>query len=63
MSDLFGNHIVGFPTRRLMSIDLSLALQYPFGRKDQNCDIHWHCINFEQNLDVFSGKVNKFPGG
>lgn len=35
--------------------------EYPFGRKDQHCDIHWHCTNFEQNPDVYGGKVNKFP--
>ncbi|XP_060557499.1 tubulin polyglutamylase TTLL11-like isoform X2 [Ruditapes philippinarum] len=36
--------------------------QYPFGRKDQHCDIHWQCQNFEQNPDLYGGKVNKFPG-
>ncbi|KAK3088680.1 hypothetical protein FSP39_022293 [Pinctada imbricata] len=36
--------------------------EYPFGRKELSCDIHWHALNFEENPDVYSGKVNKFPG-
>lgn len=36
--------------------------EFPFGRKDQNCDIHWQCTSFEQNPDLYAGKVNKFPG-
>lgn len=36
--------------------------QYPFGRKDQHCDIHWQGQSFEQNPDLYGGRVNKFPG-
>ncbi|XP_052789937.1 tubulin polyglutamylase TTLL11-like isoform X2 [Mya arenaria] len=36
--------------------------EFPFGRKDQHCDIHWQCQSFEQNPDLYGGKVNKFPG-
>nr|XP_022325893.1 tubulin polyglutamylase TTLL11-like isoform X3 [Crassostrea virginica] len=36
--------------------------EYPFGRKDNCCDVHWHACHFEENPEVFGGKVNKFPG-
>lgn len=36
--------------------------QYPFGRKDNCCDVHWHACHFEDNPEVYGGKVNKFPG-
>ncbi|XP_062570955.1 tubulin polyglutamylase TTLL11-like isoform X2 [Saccostrea cucullata] len=36
--------------------------EYPFGRKDNSCDVHWHAIHYEDNPDVYGGKVNKFPG-
>ncbi|KAL4218831.1 Tubulin polyglutamylase ttll11 [Mactra antiquata] len=36
--------------------------EFPYGRKDQNCDIHWHGMNFEQNPDLYGGMVSKFPG-
>ncbi|KAL3876936.1 hypothetical protein ACJMK2_034716 [Sinanodonta woodiana] len=36
--------------------------EFPYGRKNESCDIHWHAINFEQNPDIIGGKVNKFPG-
>lgn len=35
--------------------------QFPFGRKE-HCDIHWHAVSYEENPDLYGGKVNKFPG-
>ncbi|XP_052267440.1 tubulin polyglutamylase TTLL11-like [Dreissena polymorpha] len=36
--------------------------EFPFGRKEQHCDIHWQSTSFEQNPDLYGGLVNKFPG-
>ncbi|KAL5011808.1 hypothetical protein ScPMuIL_010359 [Solemya velum] len=36
--------------------------EFPLGRKDQSCDIYWNAVHFEENLDISSGKVSKFPG-
>ena len=38
MSDLFGNHIVGFPTRRLIYIDSCLQRGIPAFRVYENKD-------------------------
>ncbi|XP_063422451.1 tubulin polyglutamylase TTLL11-like isoform X1 [Mytilus trossulus] len=35
--------------------------EFPFGRKE-HCDIHWHAVSYEENPDLYGGKVNKFPG-
>lgn len=35
--------------------------EFPFGRKE-HCDIHWNVVSFEENPDLYGGKVNKFPG-
>ena len=42
MSDLFGNHIVGFPTRRLISrnnIDQGKTMTYPDMLNDKSIDM------------------------
>jgi hypothetical protein len=38
-----------------------IMFQFPFGRKE-HCDIHWNVVSFEENPDLYGGKVNKFPG-
>ena len=49
MSDLFGNHIVGFPTRRLKSYNTDIFLQI---LKFQSKKFH----NFYQKQNLFEMK-------
>ncbi|XP_059160159.1 tubulin polyglutamylase TTLL11-like [Physella acuta] len=65
-------------TKNLVTIDthkarsntdvVRLALQdlgwreFPFQRRDRNCDVTWHAISFHDQGDIYSGQVNKFPG-
>ncbi|RUS91703.1 hypothetical protein EGW08_000529, partial [Elysia chlorotica] len=37
-------------------------LQFPFLRRDHNCDVSWHAINFHDQADIYGGQVNKYPG-
>ncbi|KAI3384494.1 hypothetical protein SNEBB_009194 [Seison nebaliae] len=36
--------------------------EYPFGIKDNECDIYWNAATFHENTDIKKGIVNKFPG-
>ncbi|GFN73517.1 tubulin polyglutamylase ttll11 [Plakobranchus ocellatus] len=36
--------------------------EFPFMRRDHNCDVIWHAVNFHDQPDIYSGQVNKFPG-
>ena len=45
----------------LLEKTLFFFFQFPFGRKE-HCDVHWHAVSFEENPEVYGGKVNKFPG-
>ncbi|XP_074653946.1 tubulin polyglutamylase TTLL11-like isoform X2 [Tubulanus polymorphus] len=36
--------------------------EYPYGRKDGNCDVYWLGCNFIEHPDILTGYVNKFPG-
>ncbi|BFZ20664.1 hypothetical protein BsWGS_23703 [Bradybaena similaris] len=36
--------------------------EFPFQRRDHNCDITWHAVSFYDQTEIYSGQVNKFPG-
>ncbi|CAL1542730.1 unnamed protein product [Lymnaea stagnalis] len=36
--------------------------EFPFQRRDHNCDVTWHAISFYDQGEIYSGQVNKFPG-
>ena len=68
MSDLFGNHIVGFPTRRLISVDI-----YAICKKDSSTNFTDTTLNekvkfflkkfkirIKQFQSTFSSSLNSF---
>ncbi|KAK7480321.1 hypothetical protein BaRGS_00028489, partial [Batillaria attramentaria] len=46
---------------RLVARDLGWR-EFPVSRRDHNCDVTWHAISFNDQSDLYTGQVNKFPG-
>ncbi|KAH9505341.1 Tubulin polyglutamylase ttll11 [Bulinus truncatus] len=46
---------------RLVIRDLGWR-EYPYPRRDQNCDVTWHAISYHDQGEIHTGQINKFPG-